>query len=224
MIQNLSKLPLSIPCFVLFNVVCNVIHRNNLLLLIICQTLELDVLLLGIVVEMCILVVSVREDFGALKGHTLVVNKALYGLKSSALRWRERLLDALKEMGFKPTLAEADIWMRECGDHYEYISVYVDNLLVISRRPQTIIDQLKDDYKFKLKGTGPISFYLGCNFMRDDEGNLCYQHRQYIKKMLDNYKKRNPPRPYHHWSRIIIIPNWMIRNYWISKESRSTSH
>jgi hypothetical protein len=128
-------------------------------------------------------------EFGELAGHTLVVSKALYGLKSSALRWRERLSDVLLEMGFKPTLAEADIWMRDCGDHYEYISVYVDDLLVISRKPQPIIDDLRDKYKFKLKGTGPIDFYLGCNFFRDNEGNLCYQPRQYIEKMLDNYKR-----------------------------------
>ena len=128
-------------------------------------------------------------EFGELEGHTLVVSKALYGLKSSALRWRERLSDVLREMGFKPTLAEADIWMRECGDHYEYISVYVDDLLIISRNPQPIVDDLRDKYKFKLKGTGPIDFYLGCNFFRDDEGNLCYQPRQYIEKMLDNYKR-----------------------------------
>ena len=78
--------------------------------------------------------------------------------------------------------------MRECGDHYEYISVYVDDLLVISKKPKTIIDILKNKYKFKLKGTGPIDFYLGCNFFRDDEGNLCYQPHQYIEKMMDNYK------------------------------------
>ena len=54
-------------------------------------------------------------------------------------------------MGFKPTLAEADIWMRDYGEHYEYISVYVDDLLVILKKPKPIINTLKNKYKFKLK-------------------------------------------------------------------------
>ena len=106
--------------------------------------------------------------------------------------------DVLREMGFKPTLAEADIWMRECGDHYEYISVYVDDLLVISKKPKAIIKILKGKYKFKLKGKGPTDFYLGCNFFQDDEGNLCYQPCQYIETMMDNYKRlfygKEPPK------------------------------
>ena len=53
-------------------------------------------------------------------------------------------------------MAEADIWMRECGNRYEYISVYVDDLLVISKKPKTIINTLKNKYKFKLlEGNGP---------------------------------------------------------------------
>jgi hypothetical protein len=33
--------------------------------------------------------------------------------------------------------------MRDCGDHYEYIAVYVDDLLIASRKPQEIITALK---------------------------------------------------------------------------------
>jgi Reverse transcriptase (RNA-dependent DNA polymerase) len=61
--------------------------------------------------------------------------KALYGLKSSGLRWRERFANVLKEMGFSSSRAEPDTWMRDRGDHYEYIAVYVDDLLITSREP-----------------------------------------------------------------------------------------
>jgi hypothetical protein len=39
--------------------------------------------------------------------------------------------------------AEKDIWMRDKGDHYEYVAVYVDDLLIASREPQTIITALE---------------------------------------------------------------------------------
>ncbi len=42
---------------------------------------------------------------------------------------------------------------------------------------------------FKLKGTGPIEFHLGCDFFRDSDGVLCYAPRKYIEKTLDNYKR-----------------------------------
>ena len=129
------------------------------------------------------------EEFGDRAGHTLIIMKALYGLKSSGLRWHERLADVLRDMGFFPSRAEADIWMRPAGDHYEYIGVYVDDLLIISKNPKAISDALMDKYKFKLKGTGPITFHLGCDFVRDDDGKLCYQPKKYIEKMVDNYER-----------------------------------
>lgn len=127
------------------------------------------------------------QEFGELAGCTLLISKALYGLKSSGLRWHERFSDVLRSMGFFPSKAERDIWMRDKGDHYEYIGVYVDDLLIASKNPQAIVDTLMNDHKFKLKGTGPISFHLGCDFFRDEEDTLCLAPRKYIDKMLDNY-------------------------------------
>ena len=39
------------------------------------------------------------------------------------------------------------------GDHYEYIAVYVDDLLIASKDPSKIITELSDVHQFKLKGT-----------------------------------------------------------------------
>jgi len=125
-------------------------------------------------------------EFGDRQGHTLAFHKALYGLKSSGLRWHERLSDVLRDMGFIPSKAKCDIWMRDCGDHYEYIAVYVDNLLILSKDPSSIIKTLSDEHKFKLKGTGAVSFHLGCDWFRDDDGNLCYAPHQYIEITFDS--------------------------------------
>ena len=113
------------------------------------------------------------EEFGALKGHKLVIVKALYGLKSNALHWHECLADVLRSMVFEPSKTKPDIWMQPKGDHYEYIGVYVDDLLIVSRNPQALVDVLEQEHKFKLKGTGAISFHLGCDFFdRDADGVL----------------------------------------------------
>ena len=54
-------------------------------------------------------------EFGpfGLEGHTLVLFKALYGLKSSGQEWHKALSTTLKAEGFKPSLADPDVWMRK---------------------------------------------------------------------------------------------------------------
>jgi hypothetical protein len=123
-------------------------------------------------------------EFGDLAGHTFMILKAQYGLKSSGKRWHDRLFDVLFSMGFRPSKAEEDIWMRDKGDHYEYIACYVDDLAIASRDPQSIIDALEGaPNSFKLKGTGPMEFHLGCDFFRDEYGTLCIGPRKYIDRM-----------------------------------------
>jgi Reverse transcriptase (RNA-dependent DNA polymerase) len=65
-------------------------------------------------------------EFGDLEGHTLVIYKALYGLRTSGLCWHQRCTDVLRSMGFNPCKAETNIWMREHQGLYEYVAVYVD--------------------------------------------------------------------------------------------------
>ena len=98
-------------------------------------------------------------------------------------------------MGFVPTKAERDIWLRDMGDHYEYIAVYVDDLLIVSKDPSAIIKSLAEVHEFKLKGTGAVSFHLGCDWYRDDDGNLCYAPHKYIEKVMDNYLRMFGTRP-----------------------------
>ena len=52
-------------------------------------------------------------EFGTLEGHTLLINKALYGLRSSGLCWHQRFANVLRSIGFTQSKAESDIWMRE---------------------------------------------------------------------------------------------------------------
>jgi hypothetical protein len=90
-------------------------------------------------------------------------------------------------MGFSPSKAEPDIWMRRNGDVHEYIGVYVDDLAIVAKKPQGIIDELETKHKFKLKGTGSISFHLGMDFFRDSDDVLCIAPKWYIEKMIASY-------------------------------------
>jgi hypothetical protein len=134
-------------------------------------------------------------EFGIQQGSTLIIYKALYGLRTSGLRWHDRFSDVLRSLGFTPCVAEPDIWMRRDGDLYEYIAVYVDDLAFAMQDPQAFINVLKEEHKFKLKGTGDIAYHLGCNCFREDDGTLCMAPRKYIEKMLGNYERRFGEKP-----------------------------
>ena len=123
-------------------------------------------------------------EFGELEGCTSRVRKALHGLKSSGRCWHDRLHDVLRELGWTPSKADSDICMRDCGDHCEYIAVCVDDLLIASNDPKSITDALTSaPHNFKLKGTGPTTFHLGCNYFRDEDGTLCMSPLTHIERM-----------------------------------------
>ena len=103
-------------------------------------------------------------EFGDREGHVLITSQALHGLHSSCSHWSEQLADMLREMGRFCSEAQKDIWMPDKGDHFEHIAVHVDKLMFASKDPETMVKTLIKKCHFKLKGTGPTEFHLGCDF------------------------------------------------------------
>ena len=98
-------------------------------------------------------------------------------------------------MGFFPSKAEDDIWMRDKGDHYKYIARYADDLAIVSKDPRTIVDTLSERYQLKLKGSGPIKYHLGSDFHREENDILCMPPSKYIIRMIDNYERMFGSKP-----------------------------
>ena len=78
------------------------------------------------------------------QGRYVIIVRALYGLKSSALAWRNHLSDVLSNsLKFRSSLADPDVWYKPStksnGEkYYAYILVYVDDILVIDEDPTKI--------------------------------------------------------------------------------------
>jgi hypothetical protein len=71
--------------------------------------------------------------------------------------------------------------------HYEYVLVYVDDLMFIGKNPDSFFDSLINDHQFQLKGVGKPTYHLGGDFFRDSDGTLAWGANSYVKKMLINY-------------------------------------
>jgi hypothetical protein len=105
-------------------------------------------------------------EFGAeLQGQSVLIVRALYGLKSSGAAWRSHLANTLNSMGFMSSLADADVWLRPSSkpdgfQYYEYVLVYVDDLLVLSHQAPNIMQALENFYRLK-DGYSKPTRYLG---------------------------------------------------------------
>ncbi len=59
--------------------------------------------------------------FGDDQGSKMIIDKGLYGLRSSGARFHEHLARKLRSMGFTPSKANSDLWIKDCQTHYEYV-------------------------------------------------------------------------------------------------------
>ena len=79
--------------------------------------------------------------------------------------------------------------VKRMKDKYKYIAIYVDDQLIASEKPQKIIQDLKDKFKLKIKGNGPLEYHLGCDYKLDKDSTFVTQPIRYINKILESYKK-----------------------------------
>ena len=84
-------------------------------------------------------------EFEELEGHVLVIHNALNVTRSGGACWHDKLFDILHQIGFKPSKADPDIWMKSSrdGNYYEYIAVYVDDLAISIKDPKDFCDTSK---------------------------------------------------------------------------------
>ena len=120
-------------------------------------------------------------EFGDMRGRVLIIRKALYGLKSSGAAWRSLFASTLRELGYKPTRADPDVWLRPARkpdgfEYYEMVLVYVDDILHLSHHRRIeenkTMQAVGRIYDLKPGSTGKPSRYLGANVgsLFDDTG------------------------------------------------------
>ena len=80
--------------------------------------------------------------------------------------------------------------MRDAGDHWEYIAKYIDDLLIISKTPMEILNQLKKPKgPYNFKGVGSPEYYLGGDinvyYVGDSIEKLYLSSKTYITRICD---------------------------------------
>lgn len=143
----------------------------------------------------------VGPEFGQDEGKPFIIVRALYGLKSSGAAFQEaHLAERLDEMGFHPTHADPDVWLRPAvkpdgEQYYEYVLVYVDDLLSMGHDARAVLEEVRKEVRFKIKGNKieEPSTYLGATVERKQmNGYTCWtmSSTAYIKAAIANVEEK----------------------------------
>ena len=128
-----------------------------------------------------------------LRGKPCKLVRALYGLKSSGAAWRAMFSSFVTEtLGFSPTRIDPDVYYKKSSrsdgtEYYEYLLVYVDDVLAISLDPKAIMDTIGKYFTIKDNKYGQPETYLGANIEKvqlDDGSDAWSMHSQHYVKSL----------------------------------------
>ena len=130
-------------------------------------------------------------EFGERQGCKIIFKKALYGLSTSARQWNLTLGDAIADMGFKPTRADADLWIKpsEDGKIYEYIATHVDDVICVGNNPEKYIEKLKEKFPIRNISSNP-EYYLGNDLQIQSDGTIKVSLKKYIKEVISKHEKK----------------------------------
>ncbi|SCZ92857.1 BZ3500_MvSof-1268-A1-R1_C063g00303 [Microbotryum saponariae] len=93
-------------------------------------------------------------------GKVLKLHRSIYGLKQAGRVWNEHIHLTLKSPNYRATAKDHCVYVRRDGDHYHYIALYVDDLLMVSPSEDEIERILR---RFGMSDSSPASTPMAPN-------------------------------------------------------------
>ena len=125
----------------------------------------------------------------------MIVNMALYGLKSLGAAFRAKLAGLLHDIGYTPSKANPDVWLSPAvkpdgAEYYEMVLFYVDVVLEISDMPMRTMDGIRSVLKLKDDKAEVPYVYLSATLsqVETETGTKCWSMslEKYVKASIDN--------------------------------------
>ncbi len=128
------------------------------------------------------------------KGMVCKLVRALYGLKSAGASWRAMILMFITNtMNFTPTRADPDVYLQvahkpDGTPYYEYLLVYVDDILALSHDLTGIMKDIGKEFQIKDNKYGPPTIYLGAGISKFQlmDSSTCWSMdgKQYVQSVV----------------------------------------
>jgi hypothetical protein len=96
------------------------------------------------------------------------MEKSLYGLKQSPTMWYKKFDTYVLGLGFTRSKEDHCVYFELIGDHFIYLALYVDDMLLIGNNTKIIKDvKTQLSSKFDMKDLDASNFILGMEIKID---------------------------------------------------------
>ena len=143
-------------------------------------------------------------------------------MKSSGAEFRKHLGECMQGMGYKPCLADPDLWFKsvvtkESKEYYSYILNYVDDIMVIHHDAMPILKEINKFMLLKPDSVGDPDIYLGAKLkqvqLENDVWCWTLSPSKYINEAVRNCQKHLKENFNGQYSLIKQAPNPFPLNY-----------
>ena len=102
------------------------------------------------------------------------------------------------------TRFDNDAWIRRDSElnAYEYICTHVDDFIIVYKKLEWVMEEIKSVYGVKDSSKGPPEYYLGNDYKRDNKGRWCIGCIKYlveavkrIESIFGELPKKDTPMP-----------------------------
>jgi hypothetical protein len=117
------------------------------------------------------------------------LKKSLYGLKQSPRMWYQKFDTYILRLGFTRSKANHYVYFKLVGDHFAYVILYVDDMLLIGNNKE-IIKEVKPHLssKFDMTNLGATNFISSMEIKRDRANRkLWLNQKKHIETILQNF-------------------------------------
>jgi hypothetical protein len=132
-------------------------------------------------------------------GKRALIRRALYGGKSAGRDFRNHLRACMRHLDFQSCPADPDVWMRPAkksdgSEYYEYVLLYVDDVLVVSDRGEHLLrNGIGKYFELKEESIGPPELYLGGRLrkvvLENGVKTWAFSSSQYVQEAVKNVER-----------------------------------
>ena len=132
-------------------------------------------------------------------GRCALIRRALYGGKVAGADFWHHLRSCMNHLGFTSSRADPDVWFRRAKrttgeEYYEYVLLYVDDVLVISERAEQVLrKEIGQQFVLKDESIGKPTQYLGGKLREVTLANgvlaWSFSSTQYVQAAVKNVEE-----------------------------------
>ena len=132
-------------------------------------------------------------------GRCALIRRALYGGKVAGADFWHHLRSCMNHLGFTSSRADPDVWFRRAKrtsgeEYYEYVLLYVDDVLVISERAEQVLrKEIGQEFVLKDESIGKPTQYLGGKLrevtLENGVSAWSFSSTQYVQAAVKNVEE-----------------------------------